>query len=136
MKPIVADIMNPKLLYLAEGSRADLAREPILKLGVTAVPVLDPEGRPVGVVSLRDLASGKGAVEPTAPAFTIVSTASVEAAARAIAETDYRHLVVVDEKTGRAVGMLSAMDVIRAMLDMPPRHPAPSAALADAPPKG
>src|SRR5262245_31322457 len=51
----VANIMNPKLLYIREGDRLALARAQILKFGVTAVPVLDEAHRPVGLVSLRDL---------------------------------------------------------------------------------
>jgi CBS domain-containing protein len=123
MKRTVADIMNRNLLYLADGSRTELARDPILKFGVTAVPVLDEEGRPVGVVSLRDLLRDDPPHHATSPAFSIVATTSVEAAARALAETDYHHLVVVDEKSGRAVGMVSSADLLRALLDMPPRHP-------------
>ncbi len=123
MKRTVADIMNRDLLYLAEGTRAELAREPILAFGVTAVPVLDEEGRPVGIVSLRDLLTGDAPRKATSPAFSLVSTTTVESAARALVETDYHHLVVIDEESGRAVGMVSSVDLLRAMLDMPARHP-------------
>ena len=80
-------------------------------------------GRPVGVVSLRDLLRDDPPHHATSPAFSIVATTTVEAAARALAETDYHHLVVVDEKSGRAVGMISSVDLLRALLDMAPRHP-------------
>ena len=120
----VADIMNRELLYLAEGTRAELARKPILDFGITAVPVLDEDGRPVGIVSLRDLAAGEGRVEPKTPVLSVTSTTAIQAAARTLAETDYHHLVVVDEKTGRAVGVVSAVDLLRALLQISPRHPA------------
>jgi CBS domain-containing protein len=120
----VADIMNRKLLYLAEGSRAELAREPILKFGVTAVPVLDESGRPVGVVSLRDLLADEPPRRPVSPAVSVPSTSTIESAARVLAESDYHHLVVVDATSGRAVGMVSSVDLLRAMLDLPARHPA------------
>jgi CBS domain-containing protein len=55
MPSTVADIMNPKLLYIREGDRRSMARGQILRFGVTAVPVLDDGHRPVGIVSLRDL---------------------------------------------------------------------------------
>jgi CBS domain-containing protein len=124
MKTTVKDIMSRSLLYLAEGTRAALAREQILRFGVTAVPVLDEDGRPIGIVSLRDLLAADGPCEPKAPVFSIASSTPIESAARALAESDYHHVVVVDEGTGRAVGMVSTLDLLRAMLGMPPRHPA------------
>ena len=55
MSVTVRDCMNPKLVYVREGDRADLALQPILDFGITVVPVLDEDHRPVGTVSLRDL---------------------------------------------------------------------------------
>ena len=78
---------------------------------------------PVGIVSMRDLLNGNGHAEVTRPAFSMVSSTPIGEAARALAETDYHHLVVVDEATGRAVGMVSAVDLLRALLYMPPRPP-------------
>jgi CBS domain-containing protein len=123
MKTTVADVMNADLLYLANGTRTELAKKPILRFGVTAVPMLDDEGRPVGIVSFRDLLGSEGPVEPTRPVFSVVSTTPVDEAARSLAETDYHHLVVVNEATGRAVGMVSAVDLLRALVGMPARHP-------------
>lgn len=117
---VVADIMNPKLLYLRDGDRLALVREQILKFGITAVPLLDDEHRPVGVVSLRDVVGGS--ITPTSPAQTIEATASIEDGARALAESSLHHLVVVDDK-GVAVGMVSAVDFLRAMTGLAPRHP-------------
>ncbi len=110
MTVTVADIMNPKLLYIQEGDRLSLARAQIVKFGVTAVPVLDTEHRPVGVVSLRDL-------DPA-------DHGGVEEGARLLAEHGVHHLVVVDEQ-GIAVGMVSALDFIRAFVREPPHHPVP-----------
>jgi CBS domain-containing protein len=123
MKTTVADIMNSDLLYLADGSRAELAKRPIIEFGVTAVPVLDDDGRPIGIVSMRDLLTDQRPIEPRRPVFSIVSTTPVEQAARCLAETDYHHLVVIDEATGRAVGMVSAVDLLRELVGVPARHP-------------
>lgn len=133
MKTTVADIMNSDLLYLADGARAELAKRPILRFGITAVPVLDEDGRPVGMVSLRDLLGTEGPVEPVRPVFSVVGTTPVEEAARSLAETDYHHLVVVDEKTGRAVGIVSAVDLLRALIGVPARHPGAFPAFGRAP---
>ena len=117
----VRDIMNPKLLYIGAGDRISLARRHILAFGITAVPVLDETHRPVGIVSLRDL-EREDEVQAASTVATVKDTDTVEDAARKLADTDYHHLVVVDEK-GIAVGMVSAVDFVRALLGLPARHP-------------
>lgn len=123
MTRTVAEIMNPKLLYIEEGDRLSLARAQILKFGVTAVPVLDAAHRPVGVVSLRDLARDDHCVEPSTPVRTVRSDASLEEGARTLVEVGVHHLVVVDD-CGVAVGMVSALDFVRALVGKPAHHPA------------
>jgi CBS-domain-containing membrane protein len=117
----VADIMNPKLLYVRDEDRLTLVRRKILQFGVTAVPVLDDTHRPIGVVSLRDCATDE---EPrmSSPAKTVRVDATIAEGARALADANVHHLVVVDER-GIAVGMVSALDFVRAFVDLPARHP-------------
>jgi CBS-domain-containing membrane protein len=119
---IVRDIMNAKLLYIGENDRVSLARRHILEFGITAVPVLDETHRPVGVVSLRDLARDGDEVQASNTVTTVKDTDSIADGARKLAETDFHHLVVVDDK-GVAVGMVSSVDFMRALLGMEPRHP-------------
>ena len=119
----VADIMNSKLLYIREGDRLSLARSQIIKFGITAVPVLDEAHRPVGVVSLRDLARDDHRVEPSHPVQTVKGSVSIEEGARMLAELDVHHLVVVDEQ-GIAIGMVSSLDFLRALTGAPVHHPA------------
>lgn len=123
MTGTVRDYMNAKLVYLREGDRAETALRPILDFGITAVPVLDENHRPVGVVSLRDLVDErKPEVRATTPVEKIESDASLKAAAQAMTDADVHHLVVVDAE-GRASGMISALDVVRGLLGIAPRHP-------------
>ena len=123
MSKTVADIMNPKLLYIRDGDRVSLARRHIIEFGITAVPVLDETHRPVGVVSLRDLAQNDGDhFQPTGTVATVLATATIDEGARKLAESHYHHLIVVDEK-GIAVGMVSSLDFVRALVGLPPRHP-------------
>jgi len=123
MSKTVADIMNHKLLYIRHGDRLALARRHIIDFGITAVPVLDETHRPVGVVSLRDLAGNEGdRFEPSGKVETVKASATIEEGARQLAESDYHHLVVVDDK-GVAVGMVSSLDFVRALVGLPPRHP-------------
>src|SRR3954454_8910340 len=94
----VREIMNPKLLYIGQGDRMSLARNHILKFGVTAVPVLDDTHRPCGIVSLRDLQRGDEEVPLAGTVATVKDTDGVEDAAKVLSATDYHHLVVVDAK--------------------------------------
>ncbi len=117
----VRDVMNPRLLYVREGDRMTLVRSQILKFGVTGVPVLDAAHRPIGFVSLRDFGRD-GTVTPSEPAMTMRDDETLESGARKLAESGCRHLVVVDA-SGMAVGIVSAVDFLRAMTGVPVRHP-------------
>jgi CBS-domain-containing membrane protein len=122
MTGTVADIMNSKLLYIQEGDRLSLARSQIIRFGVTAVPILDEGHRPVGVVSLRDLAREDHLVEARSPVCTVRGEVSLEEGARMLAELGAHHLVVVNEQ-GIAVGIVSALDFVRALMGTPVTHP-------------
>jgi len=123
MSRTAQDIMNRELLSVTADSRADETLEMILEYGITAVPVLDADGRPVGVTSLRDLARmGPSKAPMTKPATTVAANASIESVAETMATTNRHHLVVVGSD-GKAVGMVSTLDVIRAMLGRPATHP-------------
>jgi CBS-domain-containing membrane protein len=122
MSAVVRDFMNTQPVYLREGDPAEFALHPILNFHMTAVPVLDHEQRPVGVVSLRDLADPeRRGHRMSSPAETISSEATISLAAVKFCDAEEQHLVVVDD-AGRAVGMLSALDVIRAFLGVA-KHP-------------
>jgi CBS domain-containing protein len=120
----VRDIMSRDLVYVTVEARASLALPQILRFGITAVPVLDPQHRPIGIVSLRDLVAGAELeAAMTTPARVISQDATIEEAARALAAADIHHFVVVGTD-GRAVGMVSSLDLLRSVLDLPVRHPA------------
>lgn len=118
----VRDIMNARLLYVRDGDRMTLVRSKIIQFGVTGVPVLDENHRPVGFVSLRDIDSDGHTVKTSEPAITVRDTDTIEAGAKKLAESDCHHLVVVDAK-GEAVGMVSAVDFLREMTGVAVRHP-------------
>lgn len=124
MPQTIADIMSTKLLYISDGDRTSLARAKILEFGVTAVPVLDETHRPVGMVSLRDLSGADGDhYEPTRNVATMKASLPVTEGAKTLAQGGYHHMVVIDDK-GVAVGMVSALDLLRALVGLPPSHPA------------
>ena len=119
----VRDYMNSQLVYLREGDRVGIALRPMLDFGITAVPILDEEGCPTGVVSMRDLLDEQRPADRARHAPIIIQEdASIEDAARVLAGEFVHHVVVVNAG-GRAVGILSALDVIRALLALSPAHP-------------
>ena len=124
MARTVDEIMNPELAFVRLGERDDAVRDVILAFGITAVPVLDAGGRPIGVVSLRDLIDPtKIGQRMTTPAMTIARTATLDEAATIFCESGQHHLVVIDER-GLAVGMVSAIDVLRGLRGVFTGHPA------------
>jgi CBS-domain-containing membrane protein len=134
MSNTVRDCMNPQLVYIREGDRADLALRPILDFGITAVPVIDDEHRPVGTVSIRELVDPRRHGEwVTTPMATISLDVPIAVAARTMAEGDLHQMVVLDAE-GRAAGMLSALDVVRGLLGLAAKHPKAIAAFDSAAP--
>jgi CBS domain-containing protein len=122
MGATVRDIMNPQLLYVRDEEPVDLLRAKILRFGVSGVPVLDSAKRPSGFVSLRDFSADGTSASISTPVVTVLATEPVESAARKLADADLRHLVVVDD-AGVVVGMVSAVDFLRALLGLEPKHP-------------
>ncbi len=109
---------------------------------ISALPVLDDDGRLAGLVSEADLLDKTSGEERptgplsglrrrsrhgpkatgltadavmTAPAITVNATASVAAAARIMARRAVKHLPVVDDQ-GRLVGIVSRRDLLRLYL--------------------
>lgn len=124
MPRAIQDIMNRELLAIRHDSSAHDALALLRCFQVGAAPVLDDENRPLGVVSIRDLLepSGSASGRMSRPALCIATSTPIHEAARQLARTDAHHLVVVDG-AGVAVGMVSTLDLLRALLDMPVRHP-------------
>jgi CBS domain-containing protein len=122
----VSEIMNRELFSVGPGEPVGGALGSILALGITGAPVVDEAGKPLGMVSWRDLAGDKpgrtAGERMTQPPATVAAEARIAAAARCLARTGYHRLIVVDE-AGRAVGVVSALDVIRGLMGLPAPHP-------------
>lgn len=86
---------------------------------ISAVPVLDQRGRPVGVVSEGDLLGGPRAGLTardlmTSPVRTVDVDATVPAAARLLADAGVRRLFVTEHD--RLVGVVSRRDLLKTYL--------------------
>lgn len=134
----VGDVMGRVAIAVElDTSFADLV-ETMRRFKVGAVAVVDPERRPVGVVSAPDLllkeigaphggvlesrrrrgerakASGNTAARiMTAPAITVTEATPVREAARVMHDERVRQLPVVDAVTGKIVGTVHQSDLLK-----------------------
>jgi CBS domain-containing protein len=124
MARTVREIMNREVLTLRPDTALREAKHLLRTFAVSAAPVVSDDGKPLGVLSTRDGLEGEGRAgeRMTRPALCVASSALVEDAARQLAATTVHHLVVVDG-SGATVGMLSSIDLLRAVLGMPTPHP-------------
>jgi CBS domain-containing protein len=126
MSETVEHIMNHEVYTVRPAEPCGEVLGMILTLGITAAPVVDDDGVPLGLVSLRNLARAQRD-EPvskhmTSPAATITRETTVEDAGREMGQLSYHHLVVVDP-LGKVVGFVSSLDVIRGLVGLPASHP-------------
>lgn len=139
--PIVRDVMTGDVVAVGPDTTFKHIAELLITHGISAVPVVDDQGRPIGVVSEADLlpkqeyAPGRrgplrvrldpvhrAKVEATrarelmtqAPIAVRPGT-SVAAAARHLLHQHVKRLLVVDDQ-GRLVGVVSRRDLLRGFL--------------------
>ncbi|MEU0133042.1 CBS domain-containing protein [Streptomyces sp. NPDC006296] len=118
----VADLMTPSVISVQRGTTFKEIARLLSESGVTAVPVVDDGGRPIGVVSeadlLRDRAAGaarNAAALMSRPAITAGPRWNAVQAARVMEENRIKRLPVVDGE-GRLVGVLSRSDLLQVYL--------------------
>jgi CBS domain-containing protein len=144
MKSRVQDVMTTSVVSVVESAPFKQIVRLMETHGVSALPVVDADGKVVGVVSEGDMIL-KEAYEPTAdgerhlfegrrrrverskaaglvaadlmtaPAVTVKGTATLTVAARLIGERNIKRLPVVDE-AGRIAGIVSRVDLLRVFL--------------------
>jgi CBS domain-containing protein len=137
---LVKSVMSPHVLCVREDASLDAIATLFLEDHLTAVPVLDAEGRPMGMVSKTDLlreVRERGEI-PEAPVktklpsgfhvdrsmattagdvmtplvFAVLENATLAQAIPLMAFEGVHHAPVVTTE-GRVVGVLSSMDVLR-----------------------
>ena len=123
---VVGDVMTRELLTVREDQPLTIADRLLRARGVSGVPVVERDGRLVGVLSRTDLIGlagddpdsgwhGRGVRSAmTSPAITISPDASLQEAAARMEEHRVHRLVVVQDD-GRPVGILSTMDLVRSV---------------------
>jgi CBS domain-containing protein len=120
-KTLVANVMSRRVICVAPDTQTSIVRELLLERGITGAPVVDPLGAVVGFVSRADLLRNRWP-SPTSVvsqimtpmAVTISETASVaEASAMMALEGVHRLPVVNNASSGKVVGVISALDILR-----------------------
>ncbi|MFE1896979.1 CBS domain-containing protein [Streptomyces yangpuensis] len=118
----VADLMTHTAVTVRRTTAFKEIARLLKEFDITALPVIDENGRPVGVVSEADLlrrrpAGGAATAGDlmTSPAVTARPEWSVVRAARIMQRHGVKRLPVVDEE-GRVVGILSRSDLIQLFL--------------------
>jgi signal-transduction protein with cAMP-binding, CBS, and nucleotidyltransferase domain len=112
----VAELMTREVVAAGPGVSLKEAARLLLARGVSGLPIVDGEGRVLGVLSESDLVASPRAhvvgEAMSAPALTIESHRPAAAAAKLIHERRVNRLPVVDD--GRLVGIVTRADLVRA----------------------
>ena len=111
----VEELMTRSVVTAQPHHSVEHVRGMLEKNGISAVPVIDSEGHPVGIVSMTDLAHD---LKPHAPinhvmtenVYTVPQYDDTSIAARVMRNHKIHRVVVTHEK--QVVGMLSAFDLL------------------------
>jgi len=134
----VVDAMHPGLVTCSPDASLRTVARMMATYRVHAVLVSAhggerlPDGSPWGVVSDADLLRATDGVDldeqaagtiAATPLVTVSSSDELGLATRLMVEHDVSHLLVLDPASGRPIGVLSTLDVARALAGFPERHP-------------
>lgn len=116
-----AELMTPNPVSIGQDATVLEAAAFLAGRGISAAPVIDKAGRPVGVVSRSDILvryhtalAGRTAVRElmTPTVFCVHPDASAPEVVETMVGLGVRRLFVVDD-SGVLVGVISALDVLR-----------------------
>jgi CBS domain-containing protein len=111
----VSDLMASEVVTARPDEPVGVLRERMAQHGIHALPVVDGEQVPLGIVTASDLLADLADETPVAKimtheVMTIPAYSRVHEAARAMLNQRIHHLVVTHEK--QVVGILSSFDIL------------------------
>jgi len=115
MNAKVADLMTEAVVTTEPHVSVDRVRRLLQRNKVSAVPVVDGEGRPLGIVSATDLVAGLKPASPvssimTEKVYTVPKYEDVSIAARIMRNHRIHRVVVTHEQ--KVAGVISAFDLL------------------------
>jgi CBS domain-containing protein len=123
----VRDLMSLEPVTVRDDLPLAAADQLMRQSGVSGLPVVDRAGELVGVLSRTDLMALAGdprveawqgrsvAATMTTPSLTVEADAPLVEAAARMEEHHVHRLVVVEPESGRPIGILSTVDIVRAV---------------------
>jgi CBS domain-containing protein len=124
----VGEAMTPDPVSILESASLAEAAKILDSKKITGLPVVDPNGSLVGVLSQTDLVRARANQHlvsnwpglpvgqiMTKPALTIASSASLEEAAKVMEQRRVHRLVVTDD-AATPIGIISTSDLVRSWL--------------------
>ncbi len=120
MNTKVAELMSETVVTTEPHQSIEHIRQLLERNKITSVPVVDSDGKPVGIVSVTDLAHDLKAGSPissimTEKVYVVPKYEDVSIAARVMRNHKIHHVVVTHEK--KVVGILSAFDLLKLVED-------------------
>jgi CBS domain-containing protein len=116
----VADLMREQVVTAQPHQTLDHVRGVLERNGISALPIVDTEDQPVGIVSSTDLLGSHPGGTPvskimTERVYTVPKYDNVSIAARVMRNHGIHRVVVTDEH--KVVGILSAFDLLKLVED-------------------
>lgn len=114
----VTDIMTRDVICALADLSIESVTELLVKNSIGCVPIVDDDGRPIGMITKRDIVATSGVIPRTAAdamlpiAFSLNERATVAQAAALMAMEDVHHAPIVSVR-GRIVGLVSSLDIVR-----------------------
>ncbi len=120
MNTRVEDLMKRQVVTAQPHQTVEHVRGILSRNKISALPVVDADGQPVGIVSSTDLVHQKNPATPvskimTGKVYTVPRYEDVSIAARVMRNHSIHRVVVTDEQ--KVVGILSAFDLLRLVED-------------------
>lgn len=120
MSVMVAHVMTSKVVFAAPGHTVDHVRELMASKRIHALPVADLNSKLLGIVTSGDVARR---IDGTREVREVMNdTVCIVRATDPVSENRVHHLVVTDN--GRAVGIVSAFDLLSVLANAAKKAPA------------
>ena len=119
----VGQIMTERLETIKVSDTAQEAAIKMTKKNVSSLAVVHEDGRPAGIVTERDIVRRVCAIEKislnvkvqdiiSSPVRTVNADTSIGEAADIMLRNRIRHLLVIDKKDKKPIGIVSATDIV------------------------